>query len=79
MVGAYARIRRQFNMEVGKFEGVQEATAEIASGAYTLEALRELITRSLEDGTPSVMTAMEAPRSPMLERTRDPARVVVAR
>ncbi|MEQ9394893.1 acyl-CoA dehydrogenase [Haliea sp.] len=58
MVGAYARIRRQFNMEVGKFEGVQEATAEIASGAYTLEAMRQMVTRGLEDGTPSVMTAM---------------------
>ncbi len=57
-VGAYSRIRRQFNMEVGKFEGVQEATAEIAAGAYTLEAMRQLVTRGLEDGAPSVLTAM---------------------
>ena len=57
-VGAYARIRRQFNMEIGKFEGVQEATAEIASGAYTLEAMRQLVTRGLDDGAPSVLTAM---------------------
>src|SRR5690554_3357577 len=57
-VGAYARIRRQFNLEVGKFEGVQEATAEIAANAYTLEAFRQLVTRGLEDGAPSVMTAM---------------------
>ncbi|HEY7883411.1 MAG TPA: acyl-CoA dehydrogenase, partial [Cellvibrionaceae bacterium] len=57
-VGAYARIRRQFNMEVGKFEGVQEVTAEIAANAYTLEAMRQLVTRGLEDGAPSVMTAM---------------------
>lgn len=58
MVGAYSRIRRQFNTEVGKFEGVQEATADIAGTAYTLEAMRQLVTKGLETGAPSVMTAM---------------------
>jgi acyl-CoA dehydrogenase len=58
MVGAYARIRRQFNTEVGKFEGVQEATAEIAGSAYMLEAMRQLVTKGLESGAPAVMTAM---------------------
>lgn len=58
MVGAFARIRRQFNTEIGKFEGVQEATAEIAGGTYTLEAMRHLVTKGLETGAPSVMTAM---------------------
>lgn len=57
-VGAYARIRRQFNIEIGKFEGVQEATAEIAAGAYMLEAMRQLVTRGLQEGAPSVLTAM---------------------
>jgi acyl-CoA dehydrogenase len=57
-VGAYARVRRQFNIEVGRFEGVQEATAEIAAGAYTLEAMRQLVTRGLDEGAPSVLTAM---------------------
>lgn len=57
-VGAYSRIRRQFNMEVGKFEGVQEATAVIASNAYALEAMRQFVTRGLVDGAPAVMTAM---------------------
>jgi len=58
LVGAYARIRRQFNTEIGKFEGVQEATADIAGTAYTLEAFRQLVTKGLETGSPSVMTAM---------------------
>lgn len=58
MVGAYARIRRQFNTEVGKFEGVQEATADIAATGYTLEAMRQFVTKGLETGAPSVMTAM---------------------
>ncbi|MFT7305330.1 MAG: acyl-CoA dehydrogenase [Candidatus Azotimanducaceae bacterium] len=57
-VGAFARIRRQFNMEIGKFEGVQEATAEIAAGAYTLEAMRQLVTCGLEEGAPAVLTAI---------------------
>ncbi len=58
MVGAYARIRRQFNTEIGKFEGVQEATAEIAASGYALEAMRQFVTKGLETGAPSVMTAM---------------------
>lgn len=58
MVGAYARIRRQFNTEVGKFEGVQEATADIAASGYALEAMRQFVTKGLETGAPSVMTAM---------------------
>lgn len=57
-VGAFSRIRRQFNLEVGKFEGVQAATADIAASAITLEAMRELVTRGLQDGAPSVVTAM---------------------
>ena len=58
MVGAYARIRRQFNTEVGKFEGVQEASAEIPASGYALEAMRQFVTKGLETGAPSVMTAM---------------------
>lgn len=58
LVGAYARVRRQFNMEVGKFEGVQEATADIAASGYALEAMRQFVTKGLESGAPSVMTAM---------------------
>ncbi len=58
LIGAFARIRRQFNTPVGRFEGVQEASAEIASAAYTLEAMRLLVTRALQDGAPGVVTAM---------------------
>ncbi|MBK6510669.1 MAG: acyl-CoA dehydrogenase [Haliea sp.] len=68
-VGAYARIRRQFNTEIGKFEGVQEATAEIAAGAYMLEAMRQMVTRGLDEGAPSVLTAMAKYHA--TERMRD--------
>ncbi len=58
VVGGYARVREQFHMPIGRFEGVQEATAEIAGFAYTLEAMRQWVTRSLGDGSPSVVTAI---------------------
>ncbi len=58
MTGAFSRIRRQFGTSVGHFEGVQEASAEVAGLAYTLEAYRHLVTRGLEEGTISVVTAM---------------------
>ncbi len=58
-VGAFARIRQQFKLSVGKFEGVQEATSDIASDAYMLEAFRYMVTCGLnQGGTPAVMTAM---------------------
>ena len=40
--GAYARVRKQFRIPVGRFEGVQEATARIAGTAYQLEAMRRV-------------------------------------
>lgn len=58
-VGAFSAIRRQFKIEIGKFEGVQMAASDIASKTYTLEAFRHMVTYGLDQGgTPSVMTAM---------------------
>ena len=58
-VGAFAKIREQFKISVGKFEGVQDATSRMASQTYMLEAFRHLVTCGLnQGGTPSVMTAM---------------------
>ncbi|NHB58454.1 acyl-CoA dehydrogenase [Acinetobacter sp. 194] len=59
MVGAFAKVREQFKISVGKFEGVQEATSDIASDTYMLEAFRYLVTCGLnQGGKPAVMTAM---------------------
>ena len=41
VTGAYARIRKQFGLSIGRFEGVQEALARIAGNAYTISALSE--------------------------------------
>ncbi len=41
VTGAYARIRKQFGLSVGRFEGVEEALARIAGNAYAASALAE--------------------------------------
>lgn len=57
--GAFAKVREQFKVCVGEFEGVQEVSSDIAANAYLLEAFRHLVTCGLDQGgTPSVMTAM---------------------
>lgn len=40
--GAYARIRRQFNLPIGYFEGIEELLSSIAGSTYILEASRRL-------------------------------------
>lgn len=58
-VGAFAKIRQQFKLSVGQFEGVQEVSSEIVSSTYKLEAFRYLVTCGLnQGGKPAVMTAM---------------------
>lgn len=58
MVGAYGRIRRQFKVAIGQFEGVQEATGRIAGLTYTLEATRLLTASAVDHCAPSVVTAI---------------------
>jgi acyl-CoA dehydrogenase len=48
--GAYARIREQFNVPIGKFEGVEEPLARIAGIAYLLDAARRLTCAALNEG-----------------------------
>jgi acyl-CoA dehydrogenase len=56
---AYARIRRQFNQPVGKFEGVEAALARIASAAYIVDAARSVTTGAIDGGErPSVPAAI---------------------
>lgn len=38
--GAYAKIRKQFNLPLSAFEGIEEALGQIAGNAYLLEATR---------------------------------------
>ena len=49
-IGAYARIREQFNVPIGKFEGIEEPLARIAGTAYLLDAARRLTCAALNQG-----------------------------
>jgi acyl-CoA dehydrogenase len=48
--GAYARIREQFNVPIGKLEGIEEPLARIAGNAYLLDAARRLTCAALNQG-----------------------------
>ena len=57
--GAYARVRKQFDTSIGKFEGVEEALARIGGLTYMMEAGRMLTLSGLDSGEkPSIITAI---------------------
>jgi acyl-CoA dehydrogenase len=57
--GAYARIRTQFNMPVGRFEGVEAVIARMAGLTYTMDAARSVTAGAIDGGEkPSVPSAM---------------------
>jgi acyl-CoA dehydrogenase len=57
--GAYGRIRRQFNMPVGRFEGVEAVIARMAGLTYTIDAARSVTAGAIDGGEkPSVPSAM---------------------
>ncbi|MDF1758501.1 MAG: acyl-CoA dehydrogenase [Legionellaceae bacterium] len=57
--GAFSRIRQQFNVEIGQFEGVKEKLAEIAGLNYIVNATRMLTLAAVDDGKkPSVASGI---------------------
>jgi acyl-CoA dehydrogenase len=57
--GAYARVRRQFNLPIGRFEGVEEALARIAGETWVMNAARNLTCAAIDQGShPSVISAI---------------------
>jgi acyl-CoA dehydrogenase len=57
--GAYARVRRQFKVPIGRFEGVQEALARIGGLSYLMDAARVMTVGALDRGEkPSVISAI---------------------
>lgn len=57
--GAYARVRRQFKVPIGKFEGVEEALARIGGNLYAIDAVRRLTAAAVDMGEkPSVISAI---------------------
>lgn len=58
-ISAYATVREQFGLPIGKFEGVRERVARIARLAYTMHATRVVTTGGLDAGHhPSVLAAI---------------------
>jgi len=57
--GAYARIRKQFGLSIGRFEGVEEALARIAGNAYASSALSQSTAAAVDRGEkPAVPSAI---------------------
>ncbi|MFZ2629761.1 MAG: acyl-CoA dehydrogenase [Rugosibacter sp.] len=57
--GGYARVRSQFNLAIGKFEGVEEALARMGGNTYLMDAARRMTTGAVDLGEhPSVASAI---------------------
>jgi acyl-CoA dehydrogenase len=59
MSGAYARVRRQFRIPIGRFEGIEEPLARIGGTTYRMDAARVLTATALAlGGKPAVLSAI---------------------
>jgi len=57
--GAYSRIRKQFNMPIGRFEGIEAALARIAGNTYATSALSRMTATAVDLGEkPAVPSAI---------------------
>jgi acyl-CoA dehydrogenase len=71
--GAYARIRKQFGVAIGRFEGVEEALARIGGYTYAISALSQETAAAVDRGEkPSVPSAIAKYHA--TERARDIAK-----
>ncbi|WP_394893568.1 acyl-CoA dehydrogenase [Mesorhizobium sp. AaZ16] len=57
--GAYARVRTQFDVPIGMFEGIRKPLADLAANVYLIDAARRLTIAALDEGhRPSVISAI---------------------
>jgi acyl-CoA dehydrogenase len=69
--GAYARIREQFHVPIGRFQAIQERLGRMAATAYLIDAARRLTCAGIDHGhKPAVVTAI------MKEQATERLRVV---
>ncbi|NYT66762.1 acyl-CoA dehydrogenase [Alcaligenaceae bacterium] len=58
-VGAYSRVRSQFRLPIGKFEGIEEPLARIGGNTYLMDAARRMTAVAVDLGEqPSVISAI---------------------
>ncbi len=56
---AYSRVRSQFKISIGKFEGIEEALARIGGNTYAIDAARTMTAGAVDLGEkPSVISAI---------------------
>ncbi len=59
VAGAFAGVRRQFHLPIGRFEGIEEALARIAGNTYLLDASRTMTCGAVDQGErPSLISAI---------------------
>ena len=59
LTGAYATVREQFGMPIGKFEGIEARLARIAGLTYLVDGGRQMTLMAIDSGEkPSVVTAV---------------------
>jgi acyl-CoA dehydrogenase len=69
-VGAYARVRRQFKMPIGKFEGIEEPLTRIGGNLYMMEAAGVLTAAAVDLGEkPAVVSGIA--KLHLTERARE--------
>lgn len=57
--GAYARIRRQFNVYIGRFEGIEEVLARMGGYTYMMDATRSFTAAVIDSGEkPAIASAI---------------------
>ena len=52
--GAYGRVRQQFRLSIGRFEGVEEALARVGGNTYIMDAARVMTAGATGSGGPSM-------------------------
>jgi acyl-CoA dehydrogenase len=55
--GAYARMRKQFGMAIGRFEGIEEALARIGGYTYAITALSRATASAVDRGEKPAVTS----------------------
>ncbi|GGI75658.1 acyl-CoA dehydrogenase [Legionella impletisoli] len=55
VTGAYARVRKQFNQPIGRFEGIEEALARIAGKTYMIDAALSATASAINKGQKSAV------------------------